>query len=488
MTPDEQQPNSTGTQPHIIIVGAGIAGMILAILLDKAGVPYTLLEKASRIKALGSAISFGPTVIPLFRQIGIFEEFEAIALPFSSIRSHDGEGNLAFTSDFEPRTEMGGARTYIVARPKIYDILYNKIPKEKVLLNKRVLSVTEDDRCVRVECADGTFYEGDILVGADGAYSAVRQSIFKQLKKENKLPLTDDTAMPYNCVCLVGQTQVLDEEEFSVVGSSDCKFNNYISRTEPYFWVIFNTKQKTICWTVIQILNETSSKDLQESGNKGSEWGPEAAGAMAETVRHFRVPNGENHEPKTLGDLIDKTDKELISKVSLEEKVFESWYSSRTVLIGDACHKTNPAGGLGAQIAVHDAICVANWINALPSNTSEDIQHAFKNYKEERYPYALAAYKNSNRMITGNENTIVGMIIRLIRYYMPTWLWLRALKRTILYRPQVSFLPKVDDKGSVLPIDPPSFVKTKYMLEKKGRNPSSQEPSSAASSSPMIEE
>lgn len=53
---------------------------------------------------------------------------------------------------------------------------------------------------------------------------------------------------------------------------------------------------------------------------------------------------------------------------------------------------------------MHDAICVANWINALPSNTSEDIQHAFKNYKEERYPYALAAYKNSNRMIKGNEN------------------------------------------------------------------------------------
>lgn len=67
---------------------------------------------------------------------------------------------------------------------------------------------------------------------------------------------------------------------------------------------------------------------------RNSEWGPEAAIAMCDKVRHFPIITG-SERPWTLGDLIDNTPKELISKVLLEEKVFDTWYSCRTVLIGD---------------------------------------------------------------------------------------------------------------------------------------------------------
>ena len=62
-------------------------------------------------------------------------------------------------------------------------------------------------------------------------------------------------------------------------------------------------------------------------------WGPEAAMAMCEIVRDFPLPNGP--AGTTLGTLIDLTPKELISKVTLEEKIFTTWYSKRTVLMGD---------------------------------------------------------------------------------------------------------------------------------------------------------
>jgi hypothetical protein len=93
-----------------------------------------------------------------------------------------------------------------------------------------------------------------------------------------------------------------------------------------------STKGNIYCWGVIQYLNEETSKDNDSFRN--SEWGPEAALTMCKEVRDFPLPGGANNDI-TMGDLIDQTPPHLISKVMLEEKVFETWYSGRTVLIGD---------------------------------------------------------------------------------------------------------------------------------------------------------
>jgi hypothetical protein len=81
----------------------------------------------------------------------------------------------------------------------------------------------------------------------------------------------------------------------------------------------------------IQHLDTVTKKDHDTS--RTSEWGTEAAGAMCDEVRDFAVPNGP--PGTTMGTLIDMTPKELITKVALEEKVFKTWYSGRSVLIGD---------------------------------------------------------------------------------------------------------------------------------------------------------
>ncbi|KAF9992063.1 hypothetical protein BGZ80_008736, partial [Entomortierella chlamydospora] len=62
----------------------------------------------------------------------------------------------------------------------------------------------------------------------------------------------------------------------------------------------------------------------------------------------------------TMKDLFDTTPKHLISKIFLEEKVFQTWYHGRSVLIGDACHKLLPGGGEGAVMAMKDAVVLAN--------------------------------------------------------------------------------------------------------------------------------
>lgn len=84
---------------------------------------------------------------------------------------------------------------------------------------------------------------------------------------------------------------------------------------------------------VIQYLNKDTAK-LNDAFKKSS-WGKEDATMMSKQVRHLKVPGGSSGEVLTIGDLIDRSDENLISKVSLQEKVFDTWYHGRAVLIGD---------------------------------------------------------------------------------------------------------------------------------------------------------
>jgi hypothetical protein len=88
---------------------------------------------------------------------------------------------------------------------------------------------------------------------------------------------------------------------------------------------------------VVQFLDKESVK--KNDSFRNSAWGPEAAEAMCKEVRHFRLPGGKDGKAITMGDLIDSTPKNSISKVMLEEKVFDTWYGGRTVLLGD-CKST----------------------------------------------------------------------------------------------------------------------------------------------------
>jgi len=84
---------------------------------------------------------------------------------------------------------------------------------------------------------------------------------------------------------------------------------------------------------VIHFLDKDSAK--RNDSFRNSEWGLEEAEALAREVRVFKVPGGKDGKIITLGDYIDKTPADLISKVMLEEIVFDTWYGGRTVLLGD---------------------------------------------------------------------------------------------------------------------------------------------------------
>lgn len=84
---------------------------------------------------------------------------------------------------------------------------------------------------------------------------------------------------------------------------------------------------------VIEFLDKPRSKE--DDSYHYSEWSTQAAEAMCKEVRDFKIPGGKDGKVHTLGDLIDKTPKELISKVMLEEKLFSTWHGGRVALLGD---------------------------------------------------------------------------------------------------------------------------------------------------------
>lgn len=92
------------------------------------------------------------------------------------------------------------------------------------------------------------------------------------------------------------------------------------------------TPNNVMCWSVMHYLRKgttsTTDKNLRRLG-----WGEEAAEAMASDLRDFPIPGGNG--ALTLADLIDATPKNQMTKVMLEEKIFDTWHHGRAVLMGD---------------------------------------------------------------------------------------------------------------------------------------------------------
>ncbi|KAF9376536.1 hypothetical protein CPB97_010742, partial [Podila verticillata] len=462
LTADERE---TLKKPKVIIVGAGIGGLTLGILLQKGNIPYLIVERAKEVRPLGSALSLGANLNSLLIQLGLLDEFKAIGKLCTQLQVYNEDLQSEFVMDFTDRIAITGGQELIVSRADLYALLLRQIPKENILMNKKVLSFLQGENGVMIRCSDDSTYDGDILVGADGAYSAVRQQMYADFKKESRLPSSDDVALPFSCVCLVGQTEVLDPEEFPDLKLPLSQFMSVLGSDKTYSWMTLTTLQNTLCWSVVQHLNKDSSK-LNDSF-RNSEWGPEAAEAMCKEVRHLKVPGGKDGKVCTIGDLIDKTSKDLISKVTLEEKVFDTWYDRRTVLLGDACHKLNPAGGAGAQTAIQDAIALANWICAVQSREMDDIEAALKEYQNERVPIAKETFETSRLFTNIAGKGYVAKLTRAMMRHIPHWLWYRLMITMSRMRPQATFLPLIAETGAVKPKYGASYYKTLEIQEKK---------------------
>ncbi|KAF9930563.1 hypothetical protein FBU30_000352 [Linnemannia zychae] len=475
----------------VIIAGAGLAGLTLAVLLERAKINYQLFERATAVRPLGTALSIGPSVLPMIEQLGLMDQFKALAKENDIVSNYNEDMELTSTVVYTEFPERTGYPNYCIARPCLYDLLYSQIPSEKVHMNKRFESLHQTDTSVTVKFSDKTTIQGTILVGADGAYSAVRKTLYSQLDQQDKLPVDDKEELPCSSICLVGQTRKgLSREKFPYLKERLCRFENVTGKDKPYTWLTFCMPDDSICWMVIEHLYMETNR--AEIAANNVEWGSGSADVMIEKVRGFPIPSGGNSATSvqlTLSDLIDETPREYISQVALEGKFFETWYAGRTVLIGDACHKVHrlknsmtrvvlcigsqaidfltimilgyssfssqpqmyPSAAQGANVAIQDAIVLCNYLYAMqlgPIN-SKTITHAFEQYRLERYASARQAYDTSERFRQLFRKRWINGVIRFMIKYIPQMIWNKVFDKVYSNRPQVAFLPLVKDRGSV---------------------------------------
>ncbi|KAG0246568.1 hypothetical protein B0O80DRAFT_524417 [Mortierella sp. GBAus27b] len=442
-------------KPKVLIIGCGLAGLSLAAILERAEIPYEMFEKAKELRPLGSAISVGPGVMPMFAQLGVVDMVQAKGkLLTESFMTNDKLEVVTHLDYHTEAVERYGWPSYIISRPALQEILLGLIPPPKIHLNKRVLSFCETGDGVMIRTSDNKTHYGNILVGADGAYSGVRQCMYEKMDKEGKLPSIDKKPFKYSTICLVGQTRRLDEEEYPEINDEACRYEGVVCDDKPLCAVTFTTADKTVCWMVFEILDRES---LEMNDNfRSTEWGPEAAESMCNQVRNLRL-----RENLVLGDLIDKTPKNVICKVMLEEKIFRTWMYGRTVLIGDACHKMSPTAGLGAQCAMNDAVILANHLNTIQTNEFRDVKKALKAYWKERYPHGKKDVGGSAVMSSYVKNDLYGRLLRKVMHNMPLKLWHLVRDDVSAYRPQISFLPLAEDKGTKGPTKQPSLKTTR---------------------------
>ncbi|KAG0376747.1 hypothetical protein BGX24_007293 [Mortierella sp. AD032] len=442
--PSLPPPLSDGKNPHVMIVGAGLAGLFLAILLEKAGIPYQIFERVKEIQPLGAVMSLNAGILPVLEQLGLYEELLHISLPVTGEFKIYNSDLALILAPKNVSAEAIGYNHIVFARPDFYNLLLSKVPREKVHFSKKVMSLEQNREGVMVRCADGTTYHGDILVGADGAYSGVRQTLYKRLSKAGTLPPSDGEELNKGYICTVGITAPLDPIKYPGIDAKDANINQIIGNNSPYSWSVFTIPGNRICWNVKrQLATIEEATDLKL---KNSEWGPETSAPMIKQVRDFLIPFGD----KTLGDLIDATPQETISCVFLEDKLFDTWNHGRTVLIGDACHKLLPSAGLGAATAMQDAVVLANCLYEMNGLSSDDVDETLSDFQTKRFPIVKAQYeasKTSAKLIYGQS--LVERFMRMVVFnWLPESTKMKGAYKGVEFRPQASFLPQIPARGT----------------------------------------
>ncbi|KAG0279072.1 hypothetical protein BGZ95_002378 [Linnemannia exigua] len=477
-------------KPTVLIVGAGLGGLLLGALLEKSGVPYEILERAPSVKPLGSALSVGPLLLPILQQLGVYEEFLSISKYMTQIVMFNESLKPYKPTDYSIVEEFTGYGYYIVTRPLLYNLLLRQVPSDKIHFGKKVINISDQRDKVTVQTSDNYSYEGDIVVGADGAHSTVRQHMYETLKTKGLLPKSDQEVLPFSCTCLVGQTQPLDPDEFPILKEPLCQFQIVLGKDRPYTWITFTTAQNTISYMIIFHLSKITNKtELEQNAGTSEhhiEWGPHSAKAMCDETGSFPVSLGGDCK-MTLADLYDRSSEDVISKVMLEEKVFKTWHSKRMVLMGDACHKLHPSGGQGAVTAMHDAIALANLLYSIPTASPRAISRMFTEYHAERYPAAIESFKNSQQGARVLEKGPVGALALYVSTHAPLWLWKSILEKSLRHRPTIGFLDPIERKGTTVPVVSASTAKARALFEKRQQTQDEGEESKEESLTDMVE-
>lgn len=356
--------------PRIAVIGAGLGGAAATALLHKAGFNVHLYEQAPVFSRLGAGIHLGPNVMKVMRRIGIEDALNAIG-------SHP---DFWFSRDWKSGEEIAriplgdyalshyGSSYLTVHRGDFHALMIEAIPEQLLTFNKRLSKVEDKGDVVHLHFADGSMEEADIVIGADGINSKIRDTLLGA-----ELP---------KYTGYVGHRAVFPVA--GVKGFTHDLCTKWWS-DDRHMMVYFVTDRKDEIYYVTGVPEATW--DMSKS------WVPSSRDEMLAAF------DGWHHGVQSLIEASENVTKWPL----LERDPLPLWSRGRLVLLGDACHPMKPHMAQGAAMAIEDAAMLTRCFQQVGL---ADFATAFALYEANRAERAgkVQLVSHNNTWLRDNEN------------------------------------------------------------------------------------
>jgi 2-polyprenyl-6-methoxyphenol hydroxylase-like FAD-dependent oxidoreductase len=361
-----------------MVIGGGVAGPVVAMALQRAGADVTIYEARSRTAdGVGAFLTLQVNGIDALHAVGAAEVVKGLGFPTASMRFRSGTGKLlGRVSTGEPLDD--GTVGVTMNRSELYRALRDEAVARgiRVEYGRRLIGAVPTPGGVQAGFADGAVAEADLLIGADGLRSAVRQVI-------------DPTAAPARYV------PVLNTGGYAPPQPTDAQPGQYeMVFGKRAFFLYAVAPDGTVWWAA-----NPPRRDEPAEGEL-------AAISPAEWRAHLMGLFAADRTPACA--IIESTpDDQLAGAWPIYDMpTVRRWHRDRMIIIGDAAHATSPSSGQGASMAIEDAVELARCLRDLP------VEEAFAAYEQLRRQRVERVVAEGAR--TSNQKA-AGPVARVIR-------------------------------------------------------------------------
>jgi 2-polyprenyl-6-methoxyphenol hydroxylase-like FAD-dependent oxidoreductase len=349
----------------ILISGAGIGGPTLAYWLGRYGFEPTIVEKAPRLRTGGYVIDFWGAGFEIADRMGLLPEITRKGYRVQEVRVVDREGHriAGFSAETVARAAQG--RFVSLPRGDLAAIIFGKIEgKVETIFGDSVARIEQSEKCVHVTFESGAAREFDIVVGADGLHSRVRELAFGAETKFEKYlgykvaAFDADGYKPRDELVYVMHTEV---------GRQVARFAMRDNRT--MFMFIFADAS----------VDQKDAADIQ---------------TQKSLLRENFGDTG--WECPRILDLLDESGDiyfDRVSQIRMDPPDRGSWTRGRVTLLGDAASCVSLLAGQGTALAMVAAYILAGELR----RSKGDYPSAFARYQELFGPFVLGKQKAALR-------------------------------------------------------------------------------------------
>ncbi|KAJ5431308.1 Monooxygenase FAD-binding [Penicillium cf. griseofulvum] len=371
----------------VIIVGGSIAGLSLALMLERNGIDFVILEAYGSIAPqVGASFGVLPNGFRILDQLGCYESvLEKAEYPVDTFCFRDSQGKAFWTFDNFNEASIGrhGYPVVFLDRRMLIEVLYEKIQdKSKVITSQRVQSIENGTSSATVTTTTGQTYIGNIVIGADGIHSKVRQEMWKAAEKVDPtwIDPTEESALPATYACIFGISKGVEGVEKGMLSSV---FNEHFS------YLIPSGPGDLTYWFLVRNMGKTY-------------YGADIPRFTKEEEEAFATEHLDDQITPTLKFSALYKSKIASAYTSLPEYVYKRWHFQRTMTIGDASHKFEPLTGQGGNNAMETAASLTNHLVTALKNSqsgtlsSAEISKIFESVQQQRENRAWGLVKASH--------------------------------------------------------------------------------------------